>query len=193
LHRYKRFTPRSSILDQNMPIRLLVTSFSVLITVVSLGACASAPQGATPPVAAPATVLAAVPTEVKVIDRKVGEGAAVENNNPIAVHYTGYLWDATAPDNKGAKFESSIEKGVPLGFIVGAGRVIAGWDAGVIGMQVGGQRTVIIPAEKAYGAKGSPQVPPNAALVFDIELMTIIGKTQNANATASPFVPAPKK
>jgi FKBP-type peptidyl-prolyl cis-trans isomerase FkpA len=179
-----------------MPTRLLLTSISVLIATLSLGACATSPQGTVTATASPtpAAAQAAPPTEVTLIERKVGEGAAVENNNPIAVHYTGYLWDAKAADNKGTKFDSSIEKGVPLGFIVGAGRVIAGWDSGVIGMQVGGQRTVIIPADKAYGAKGSPpNIPPNAALVFDIELMTIIGKTQRASATASPFVPAQKK
>ncbi len=178
-----------------MSTRLLLASISALIAVLSLGACATTPQSAAAPAAAaPTTAQASVPTEVALIERKVGEGPAVENDNPIAVHYTGYLWDAKAADNKGTKFDSSIEKGVPLGFIVGAGRVIAGWDTGVLGMKVGGQRTVVIPASKAYGEKGSPpNIPPNAALVFDIELMSIIGKTKQASATASPFVPAPKK
>jgi FKBP-type peptidyl-prolyl cis-trans isomerase len=182
-----------------MSVRLLLASISVLIAALSLGACATttqntataAPTTASPP---PAAVPAVAPSDVSIIERQAGEGPAVEKGNPIAVHYTGYLWDSKATDNKGAKFDSSVEKGVPLGFIVGAGRVIAGWDVGVMGMQVGGQRTLIIPADKAYGDKGSPpNIPPNAVLVFDLELMSIIGKTKQATATASPFVPAPKK
>jgi FKBP-type peptidyl-prolyl cis-trans isomerase FkpA len=152
---------------------------------------ASAPT-ASPP--APAAAASAPPTLLQTIDRKPGEGPAVQSGDPVGVHYTGYLWSATAPDNKGNAFDSSIEKRVPIGFIVGAGRVIKGWDEGVIGMKVGGQRTLIIPASKAYGEKGSgDSIPPNSALVFDIELMSIIGKTVNASATPSPYVPVPKK
>jgi FKBP-type peptidyl-prolyl cis-trans isomerase len=175
-----------------MPTRLFLVLLSAFATSSLLAGCAS-PAAQTSPVAAVALPAAAAPNAVKVIERKQGEGAAVESGNPIAVHYTGYLWDPKATDNKGTKFDSSIEKGVPLGFIVGAGRVISGWDDGVIGMKVGGQRTVVIPASKAYGEKGSPpNIPPNATLVFDMELMSIIGKTRGASATASPFVPAPK-
>jgi FKBP-type peptidyl-prolyl cis-trans isomerase FkpA len=172
-----------------------------VLTILTLSGCAVAQPPATS--AAPtATATPAVaksastspPTLLQSIDRKPGEGPAVQSGEPIAVHYTGYLWSATAPDNKGKAFDSSIDKQVPLGFIVGVGRVIKGWDEGVVGMKVGGQRTLIIPADKAYGEKGSgDSIPPNAALVFDIELMSIIGKTSNANATASPYVPAPRK
>jgi FKBP-type peptidyl-prolyl cis-trans isomerase FkpA len=124
-------------------------------------------------------------------DRKEGQGPSVSKGDPVAVHYTGYLWSATAPDKKGAKFDSSVDRGVPFGFIVGFGRVIEGWDEGLVGMKAGGQRTLVIPANKAYGEKGSgANIPPNAALIFDIELMSIIGKTANATATPSAFVPA---
>ena len=134
------------------------------------------------------------PTVLKTIDRKVGDGALAETGSPINVHYTGYLWNATAPDNKGAKFDSSIDRKVPFGFILGAGRVIKGWDEGVVGMKVGGQRTLIIPPDKGYGERGAGgSIPPNATLVFDVELISVIGKTVNASAEPSAYVPAPKK
>ena len=133
------------------------------------------------------------PMTLKTIDRKVGTGALAESGNPVAVHYTGYLYDATAPDNKGKKFDSSIDRKIPFGFIIGAGRVIKGWDEGVPGMKVGGQRTLIIPPDKGYGERGAgADIPPNATLLFDVELMSVIGKTQNAGVEASPYVPAPK-
>jgi FKBP-type peptidyl-prolyl cis-trans isomerase FkpA len=131
------------------------------------------------------------PTSLVTIDRVIGEGPSAATGEPVLVHYTGYLWDATKPDNKGAKFDSSVGKPTPLGFILGAGRVIKGWEEGVPGMKVGGQRTLIIPPDKAYGEKGAGAViPPNSTLVFDVELMGIIGKTAQPKADASPFVPA---
>ena len=134
------------------------------------------------------------PTALKTIDRKVGDGALAESGAPINVHYTGYLWNATAPDNKGAKFDSSIERKVPFGFILGAGRVIKGWDEGVVGMKVGGQRTLIIPPDKGYGERGAGgSIPPNATLVFDVELISVIGKTMNVSGEPSAYVPATKK
>ncbi|MGL4234297.1 MAG: FKBP-type peptidyl-prolyl cis-trans isomerase [Casimicrobium sp.] len=141
---------------------------------------------------APASSAAAkAPNELKVIERLVGDGALANKNDPVLVHYTGYLWDPSAPDNKGKKFDSSLERPTPLGFIIGAGRVIKGWDEGVTGMKVGGQRTLIIPPDKAYGDKGAGNIiPPGATLVFDVELMGVIGKTQQPSGKPSPFVPA---
>lgn len=141
-----------------------------------------------------AKAVVTAPTSLKLIDRKVGDGALAESGAPVAVHYTGYLWDATAADNKGKKFDSSIDRKVPFGFIIGAGRVIKGWDEGVAGMKVGGQRTLIIPPDKGYGDRGAgADIPPGATLVFDVELMAVMGKTQNAAATPSAYVPAPTK
>ena len=134
------------------------------------------------------------PAVLTTIDRKVGDGALAESGSPINVHYTGYLWNASAPDNKGAKFDSSIERKVPFGFILGAGRVIKGWDEGVVGMKVGGQRTLIIPPDKGYGERGAGgSIPPNATLVFDVELISVIGKTMNVSGEPSAYVPATKK
>ena len=89
----------------------------------------------------------------------------------VEVHYTGWLYDASAPDKKGEKFDSSRDRGMPFSFLIGAGRVIKGWDRGVIGMKVGGQRTLIIPPQLAYGSEGRGAIPPNATLIFEVELL----------------------
>jgi FKBP-type peptidyl-prolyl cis-trans isomerase FkpA len=118
------------------------------------------------------------PTELVVIDTKVGKGEEVAARTAVLVSYTGWLYDPCAPDNKGLKFDTSEGRVTPLGFMVGVGRVIKGWDEGVIGMKKGGKRTLIIPPDKAYGDKGAgDKIPPNATLVFDIELVEIIGGT----------------
>ena len=171
-----------------MKVCILVSALAVAIS--STVVMAQTP----PPAAAAAAAKSAAPTTLKIIDRKVGDGALAETGSPVAVHYTGYLWDASAPDNKGKKFDSSADRKVPFGFIVGAGRVIKGWDEGVAGMKVGGQRTLIIPPDKGYGERGAGgDIPPNATLVFDVELMSVLGKTPNAAVTPSPYVPAPKQ
>jgi FKBP-type peptidyl-prolyl cis-trans isomerase FkpA len=105
-------------------------------------------------------------------DTKVGTGEEATVGKAVEVHYTGWLYDPSAPDKKGAKFDSSRDRGAPFSFLLGAGRVIKGWDRGVAGMKVGGQRTLIIPADMAYGAQGAGKViPPNATLIFDVELL----------------------
>lgn len=111
---------------------------------------------------------------MQMIDHKAGDGAEAVPGVMVTVHYTGWLFDPGAPDNKGQKFDSSRDRGDPFVFPLGAGRVIAGWDHGVAGMKVGGQRTLIIPAEMGYGARGAGGViPPNATLVFDVELLAV--------------------
>ena len=116
----------------------------------------------------------AMVTELKKIDVKQGTGAEAVNGKPVLVHYTGWLYDPSKPDQKGAKFDSSRDRQVPFGFIIGAGRVIKGWDEGVAGMKVGGQRTLIIPPAMAYGERGAGGViPPNATLMFDVELVEV--------------------
>ena len=108
------------------------------------------------------------------IDHKIGTGDIATVGHNVTVHYTGWLFDATAPDNKGKKFDSSRDRGDPFVFPLGQGRVIAGWDQGVAGMKVGGQRTLTIPPELGYGARGAGAViPPNATLVFDVELLGV--------------------
>jgi FKBP-type peptidyl-prolyl cis-trans isomerase FkpA len=103
-----------------------------------------------------------------------GTGATATAGQAVTVHYTGWLHDPQAPESKGKKFDSSRDRGEPFKFQLGAGHVIAGWDQGVAGMQVGGQRRLTIPPELGYGARGAGGViPPNATLVFDVELLAV--------------------
>ncbi len=104
---------------------------------------------------------------LEIVDEVVGEGAEAKRGDRVTVHYTGWLTDGT-------KFDSSRDRDQPFQFMLGMGMVIAGWDQGVAGMKVGGQRTLIIPAELGYGARGAGGViPPNATLVFDVELLGV--------------------
>lgn len=113
-------------------------------------------------------------TKLIKIDRKVGNGKDAVPGKVVDVHYTGWLYDAARPNNKGEKFDSSLGRGEHFSFPLGAGRVIEGWDQGVAGMKVGGQRTLIIPSDMGYGARGAGgAIPPNAALVFDVELLGV--------------------
>jgi len=106
-------------------------------------------------------------------DLAPGTGAEISSGQTALVHYTGWLYDAAAPDNKGKQFDSSVG-GEPFEFPLGAGRVIAGWDQGVVGMKVGGKRRLVIPPVMGYGERGAGGViPPNATLVFDVELVEI--------------------
>ena len=108
------------------------------------------------------------------IDVKTGTGKEATPGKMVRVHYTGWLFDKSAVDNKGKKFDSSRDRPGDFTFPLGAGRVIKGWDQGVQGMKVGGQRTLIIPSSMGYGARGAGSIiPPNATLVFDVELIGI--------------------
>jgi FKBP-type peptidyl-prolyl cis-trans isomerase FkpA len=116
---------------------------------------------------------AAPVTELQKIDVVKGTGEGISQGQTALVHYTGWLYQPGAPENKGTKFDSSRDRGEPFPFTIGAGQVIRGWDEGVQGMQPGGQRRLIIPAELAYGEPGRGPIPPNAPLVFDVELLEI--------------------
>ena len=108
------------------------------------------------------------------IDIKIGTEKEATPGKMVRVHYTGWLFDKSAADNKGKKFDSSRDRPGNFTFPLGAGRVIKGWDQGVQGMKVGGQRTLIIPPSLGYGARGAGNsIPPNATLVFDVELMKV--------------------
>jgi FKBP-type peptidyl-prolyl cis-trans isomerase FkpA len=105
-------------------------------------------------------------------DLRVGTGAEAVSGGLLTVHYTGWLFDPDRPDEKGLQFDSSAGSD-GFSFNLGAGQVIAGWDRGVAGMKVGGIRRLVIPPSLGYGANRNGPIPPNAALVFDIELLQV--------------------
>lgn len=112
--------------------------------------------------------------ELARIDVAQGEGDIAQAGDEVTVHYTGWIYDEREPDLRGEQFDSSRERGEPFTFPLGAGRVIPGWDEGVTGMRVGGRRELRIPAEMAYGRRGAGgAIPPNASLVFDVELLEV--------------------
>jgi peptidylprolyl isomerase len=110
---------------------------------------------------------------LKYQDIKEGTGAQPKHGQTCVVHYTGWLWQNEA---KGKKFDSSVDRGQPFDFPVGMGRVIKGWDEGVLTMKVGGKRELLIPADLAYGSRGAGgAIPPNATLLFEVELLNVKG------------------
>jgi FKBP-type peptidyl-prolyl cis-trans isomerase FkpA len=126
-------------------------------------------QAAGPPPAATATV-----NSLQSEDIKVGTGAPIAAGQQAVVQYTGWLYDASTADKKGKEFDSSANSGQPFRFVIGGGQVIKGWDQGVAGMQAGGRRKLIIPADLAYGQEGAGGViPPGATLVFEVTLVGI--------------------
>jgi peptidylprolyl isomerase len=121
--------------------------------------------------AADAQPVTTTPSGLKIIDIKVGTGPAPKPGQTCVMHYTGWLYDN---GKKGAKFDSSLDRNQPFSFPIGQHQVIAGWDEGVASMKVGGKRTLIIPPELGYGARGAGGViPPNATLIFDVELLGV--------------------
>ena len=113
------------------------------------------------------------PTGLQITDSKVGTGATPKTGQTCVMHYTGWLYENGA---KGKKFDSSVDRGQPFEFPIGVRRVIAGWDEGVATMKVGGKRTLIIPPALGYGARGAGGViPPNATLIFEVELLDVKG------------------
>ncbi|MGH8025315.1 MAG: FKBP-type peptidyl-prolyl cis-trans isomerase [Pseudoxanthomonas sp.] len=112
--------------------------------------------------------------ELQRIDEKPGTGATATAGSDVTVHYTGWLYDQNAKDQRGEKFDSSVDRGEPFTFLLGGGQVIRGWDDGVAGMRVGGKRRLLIPSHYGYGSDGAGGViPPNASLVFEVELLDV--------------------
>ena len=114
------------------------------------------------------------PSGLQYEDIVPGSGATAASGNNVSVHYTGWLYDAAAPQRRGRKFDSSKDRNRPFEFELDGGQVIRGWDEGVQGMLVGGTRVLTIPPELGYGARGAGGViPPNATLVFEVELLGV--------------------
>ena len=130
---------------------------------------------ATPSLAVNKGDLPALPlSELHMIDSLVGDGETAKRGASVTVHYSGWLYDPSKPQGKGTKFDSSKDRGQTFQFGLGRGMVIQGWDQGVEGMKVGGNRTLIIPPDLGYGSRGAGGViPPNATLLFDVELINV--------------------
>lgn len=146
----------------------------LFVAVASAETPATAPS--TPTTTPPAPPAAAAPEEtVLVTDVVKGVGDEAFPGMVVIVHYTGWLYDPAAPDQHGRKFDSSRDRGQPLSFPLGSGRVIRGWEQGVPGMKVGGKRRLVIPPSLAYGSRGAGNgvIPPNATLIFDVELLAV--------------------
>lgn len=157
-----------------MKIKSLSAIFTTATLAVMLSACGSNANTEAKLVEVPTPkVIAAEPSFTKT-DSVVGTGATAEAGQTVSVHYTGWLYDASAPENRGKKFDSSLDRGQPFEFPLGGGRVIKGWDEGVAGMKIGGKRTLIIPSEMGYGERSAgPIIKPGSTLLFDVELLGI--------------------
>ena len=149
--------------------RLLFSAATLLLT-----SCLALAQTGTIDPSTTSSKMDAKLNELQKIDNKVGTGAEAAKGASVVVHYTGWLYAPSAPDHRGTKFDSSRDRNEPFVFPLGGGRVIRGWDEGVAGMKVGGQRTLIIPPDMGYGSRGAGGViPPGATLVFDVELLEV--------------------
>jgi FKBP-type peptidyl-prolyl cis-trans isomerase FkpA len=145
--------------ETSMPAFVRVAAaFALLTAAALLGACGSdngtGPSGGV--------------TALQTLDLRVGTGAEAVNGKQLSVRYTGWLYDQRQPDNKGSQFDAGVFQ-----FKLGAGAVIAGWDQGLVGVKVGGQRRLTIPPQLGYGSQGAGPIPPNASLVFDVELLAV--------------------
>jgi len=137
----------------------------ILSSTGALAAEAAAPAASAKP-DAPARM------QLQKTDTVVGKGRQAASGNTVTVKYTGWLYAPKSPKGRGPQFDTSVG-GAPFTFPLGMGAVIKGWDDGVVGMKVGGKRTLIIPAELGYGARGAGPIPPNANLIFDVELVDV--------------------
>ncbi|MBC3875220.1 FKBP-type peptidyl-prolyl cis-trans isomerase [Undibacterium flavidum] len=150
----------------------------LLATLTLLGANSAQAQSASEPASTNQTAAPASPaplhiTKLGITDTVVGTGEEVTNGMVVEVHYTGWLYNHKAWNLHGAQFDTSRDTGTPLQVQVGAKQVIRGWDLGLLGMKVGGKRTLLIPAYLGYSTQGSGNIPPNTHLVFDVELVSI--------------------
>jgi FKBP-type peptidyl-prolyl cis-trans isomerase FkpA len=145
-------------------IRSLLRASALLLFVALASAC----SGDSP--TAPTETTGSAPFSTT--DLRAGTGAAAQSGQRITVNYTGWLYSNTAAENKGRQFDTSVGRG-PFQFTLGVGQVIRGWDQGVPGMQVGGRRRIVIPPELAYGSQGTSGIPPNATLLFEVDLVSI--------------------
>ena len=148
-------------------MRMFLRFLAILALIASSGLIIGVSSASAQTAAKPMTT----PSGLQIVDTKVGTGASPKTGQVCVMHYTGWLYENGA---KGKKFDSSVDRGQPFEFSIGKQQVIAGWDEGVASMKVGGKRTLIIPPSLGYGARGAGGViPPNATLIFDVELLGV--------------------
>jgi FKBP-type peptidyl-prolyl cis-trans isomerase FkpA len=156
------------ILEHGMKKSMLMAS-ALMIAMLAMTGCKADSK-----TSAKETAMTQNVTELIKKDTVAGEGREAEAGFNVTVHYTGWLYDPSKADSKGTKFDSSLDRHEPFVFFLGGGQVIQGWDEGFAGMKVGGKRTLIIPPHMGYGVHGAGGViPPNATLIFDVELLGI--------------------
>lgn len=154
--------------------RALPLMLMLAIAAAGLSACDKPAAQAQAEAEAAPKVFSGRIAQFQTIDERVGTGAVAQSGQDVIVHYTGWLYDEKAADKHGSKFDSSLDRGKPFNFMLGAGRVIRGWDDGVAGMRVGGKRVLMVPPDMGYGAAGAGGViPPDASLVFEVELLNV--------------------
>ena len=156
-----------TVRDHRNLLKHRLFSRTLAAVVLAAAAAASACGDDSPTAATPRA-------EYAVTDVRVGTGTEATTGRRLTVHYVLWAYDPAGPNGKGTQLQSSAALGAPFQFTLGAGNVISGWDRGVPGMRVGGLRRLVLPPEFAYGAAGNgPQIPPNATLVFEIELLDV--------------------
>ncbi len=157
-------------------IRRSVFLLMILATAASMAQAAGQSASATVQVDVPPVPVITTQPENQLIkiDTVVGKGAEATVGSTVYMHYTGWLYKPMGVKQHGKKFDSSFDRGQPLDFVLGTGRVIKGWDQGIVGMKVGGKRTLIIPSSLAYGSRGAgDDIKPGADLIFDVELVNV--------------------
>ncbi|MES2297419.1 MAG: FKBP-type peptidyl-prolyl cis-trans isomerase [Pseudomonadota bacterium] len=147
-------------------MKLTLPVIAAFVALLSLSACGGGSSSSTP------VTDNSQPQSLVKTDTSVGTGTEAVSGKRVTVNYTGWLYSATAAGYKGLQFDTSAGRG-PFSFTLGAGAVIAGWDQGVVGMKVGGKRTLIIPSSLGYGVGGYGSIPGNAGLVFEVELLSV--------------------
>ncbi len=151
-------------------MKLLTALITCTALLMAGSACAQQDNSAAPEVSLPAEAAPAL----GITEIRIGTGAQAVDGARVGVHYTGWLYDANAPKFHGKKFDSSVDRGRPIFLVLGEHRVIQGWEQGLLNMKVGGRRTLVIPAELAYGTTGvRGLIPPNATLIFEVELVAV--------------------
>jgi peptidylprolyl isomerase len=151
--------------------KMNLTRRTIVKTIAAVAAAISVPAMSKLALAQPAGKTVTTPSGLQIIDSKVGDGPSPKPGQICVMHYTGWLYEN---GQKGKKFDSSVDRNEPFEFPIGQRKVITGWDEGVATMKVGGKRTLIIPPNLGYGARGAGGViPPNATLMFDVELLAV--------------------